>query len=213
MADEDLKNLTPEEKLKKLKELEKKKKKEIAEAQKLIKESEADITDKKEYEEKVPIPETAKEDLEGLSKEAKEILKVQKELKEKKKDDEEEEKSIEKTLDSSGEDLETLARERVDLPPEVVNSEYALQLSQEPMKNIYNEMKDINQTVEEKGYVSKEEERRIEYLTSAVERKIEAEETGSYSFTEDVAMAANMTKQLGASLMNVYKSGNSLYKS
>jgi len=71
---------------------------------------------------------------------------------------------------------------------------------------IYDEMKNINAAVEEKGYISQEEERRVEYLTSAVEKKLEAEESGSYSFTEDVAMSANITQQLGAKLMNVYRS-------
>jgi len=216
MANDELKNLPPEERVKKLKELEKEKKKEIEEAQKHIKESEDEITDRQNFKDKVPMPEFAQDDLKGLSKEAKEILKEQKGLKEKKEDEnleegeeegEEKEESIEDLLKKKpGVDLESLAREKMDLPPEIINSDYTQQLSQKPMHNIYDEMKNINAAVEEKGYISQEEERRVEYLTSAVEKKLEAEESGSYSFTEDVAMSANITQQLGAKLMNVYRS-------
>ena len=52
---DDLKNVPPEERIKKLKELEEKKKKEIEEAQKAIRESEQEITEKRKWEDKVPI--------------------------------------------------------------------------------------------------------------------------------------------------------------
>jgi len=205
------KDLSPEDRIKKLKKLKAEKEKEIAEAQQLIKESEDELTDKANLKEKIPIPESAKEDLEGLSKEAKEILKVQKGLKEKVEESEDEIKKVEEIED----DLEALAAQKVDLPPDVVNSEYAMHLSKEPMREIYQEMTGISKAVEEKGYISKEEERRVEYLTSAVEKKLEAEHLGKYSFSEDVAMAANITKQLGASLMNTYNANktSSLYRS
>lgn len=219
MADENLKGLPPEERLKKLKELENKKKKEIEEAQKLIRESEEEITEKGKFKEKVPMPEFAKSDLEGLSKEAREILKEQKGLKERKSSPGKKEAADELLeLSEPEKSLEELAKERVKLPsevisPEVINSEYAFRLSQRPIQNLYEEMKKINEAVEEKGYINREEERRVEYLASAVEKKIEAEESGRYSFTEETALAANITQQMGARLIGSYKGkGNSWYK-
>ena len=67
-------------------------------------------------------------------------------------------------------------------------------------------MTQINKAAEEKGYVSAEEERRVEYLSSAVERKIEDVESGKYSLTEEVAMAVSVTRQIGSKLRDVYKS-------
>ena len=66
-----LKELHPKDRLKKLKEMKEKKEQEIAEAQKKIKESEAEITERQKYLDKVPIPELMQEDLAGLSPEEK----------------------------------------------------------------------------------------------------------------------------------------------
>lgn len=82
---EDLRSLPPEERIRKLKELEKKRKKEIAEAQENIRESEEEIKDRLKWLDKVPMPEFAQEDLEGLSEEARQVLKERKGIKEKKK--------------------------------------------------------------------------------------------------------------------------------
>ncbi|MBT6774313.1 hypothetical protein HOA91_02985 [Candidatus Woesearchaeota archaeon] len=218
MAEENLDNLPPEERIKKLKELEKKRQKEIEEAKKKILESEKELTARDEWARKVPIPQFSQNDLVGLSAEGKEILAVSKGIKVKKKDDEEdddesvEKKVVEKTKDDFA-DLETLARESVDLPLELMQSEYAQHLSQQPMRNLYDEIKTINHTVEEKGYISAEEERKVEYLASAVERKVEDVEAGKYSFNEDVAMAASLTRRIGSKLRGMYQSSGVGYKS
>jgi len=237
MAEDELKDLPPEERIKKLKEFEEKKKKdiknqrflgsfrdyekskkEIDTARKLIQESETELSDKEEYKTKVPIPEMAKKDLSGVSKGAQEILKA-KGLQEKKveedEDVDEKEKGVEDLVsgEEKGEDLETtLSKERVDLPLEMLNSEYALQLSRQPMDKIYQEIKDISQAVEDKGYVNREEERRVEYLSSAVEKKVEAADAGAYSFTEQVATAASMSRSIGKKIRGMYKSGGSEYQ-
>jgi len=197
------KSLSPEEKTKRSKKLKEEKEKEIADAQKKIKGSEEELKEKKKVKEKVSIPESDKQDLERLSEERKNILNERKDLRGNKKSSEDEDS-----------DLEKLARERIELPPEVMNSQYAEQLSREPIGEIYKEMGSIYKAVEEKGYISREEEKKVEYLSSAVEIKIEAEESGSYSFSEEAARAASITKQMGASLINSYKGNKSgMYRS
>jgi len=207
VADENLDNLPPEEKIKKLKELEKKRKQEIDDARKKIQESEKELTARDEWARKVPIPQIAQEDLVGLGVEGKEILEVHKGIKEKK---EEVLESVDEIAKETEEEfsLEALAKEKVELPPEIMQSEYAQHLSQQPMGNIFEEIKDIYHAVEEKGYISKDEERKVEYLASAVERKVEDVETGKYSFTESVAMAASMSRSIGSKLRGMYQSGS-----
>ena len=123
MADEDLKKLPPEERIKRLKELEQKRKKEIEDAQTQIRESEQELSARKRWVEKVPIPEVIKEDLEGLSEEGKQLLKVHKGKAVEKKEVEEEKKpSVPRGKASALE--ETVAREKIELPPEALGMEY-----------------------------------------------------------------------------------------
>lgn len=216
MAKDDLKDLPPEERIKILKKLEEEKKKEIAEAEKAIKESQDELTERRKWADKVPIPQMSKDDFKDMSPDE---AKVQEAHKGKKstsdynmlEDDDKDKKSLKDVLTPriSGESigLEDLAREHVELPPEVMNSQYAMQLSQQPMQNLYHEITGIKQTVEDKGYISAEEEKRVAYLASAVEKKVEAGEEGKYSFTEDVAKAASLSRAISANLRGMYKSG------
>ncbi len=230
MPNDDLKDLPPEERLKKLKELEKQKKKEIEDAQKLIKDSEVEITERHKFKDKVPIGAVAADDLEILSDAEKEIVAAHRGIKKKAKVEEEtkkkrisaiveeEEEAAEKRSRQEKEgSLEAMARGAPELPEALRNSEYAAHLSQKPMQNLYNEITKINHAVEDKGYISREEERRVQYLASAVERKLEDVQAGRYSFTEDVGRAASLTQQIGEKLRGMYHSEqkdgkNELYK-
>tara|TARA_Y100000310_G_C20690913_1_gene822128 strand:- start:1714 stop:2331 length:618 start_codon:yes stop_codon:yes gene_type:complete len=205
MADE-LQDLPPEERIKRLKELEKKRKKEIADAQEKIKESEDELRERLKWTQKVPIPEFAQENLTGLSEEAKEILKADKNIKEKVIENEEPTPPVKEEFNLE----EAVGREEIQLPPEIVNADYTRHLSQEPMRNLYTEMAQLRETVEEKGYMSSDDERKVEYTMAAIERKRDE----GYSFTEETARAASITQQIGAGLRNVYKSSQSdVYRS
>ena len=192
-----LKELPPEERIKKLKELEKKKKQEIAEAQKLLKDSHKEISDREDWKRRVPIPQIASEEMDALSEAEKEIFKSHRDVAEA-------QKATKEIPKPSKEELaleEAVQREQVELPPELMQSDYTLKLSQEPMQELYQEMKDIYQRTEEKGYVSADEQRKIGYLSAAAERKLEDGDVGSYSLTETVAEAAMLTKQIGKRMM------------
>jgi hypothetical protein len=211
MANDELKNLPPEERIKKLKEIELQKKKEIEEAHKLIKESELELNEKAKQKEKIPIPAVTAIDSKNLSKEEKELFETHRGSK-KQEDLEESTEKTTKPKAKEGKDsssLEQLAKEKLDLPPEVVHSDYTKFLSQKPITDLYSEVTKINRAVEDKGYISREEERRIEYLSSAVERKINDSSQGKYAFNEDTAKAASLIKSLGSRLMDIYHSNNS----
>ena len=203
MADE-LKNLPPEERIRKLKELEKQRKKEIEDAQKKIKESEDELRERRKWKDKVPIPEFAQDGFGGLSEEAKEILKQHRGVKERVLEQVSEPKSkspLVKNREQASLE-ETRRREQIQIPPEVVNADYTRHLSQEPVKNLYQEMAGLREDIGQKGYMNRDDERKVEYMMGAVERK----RAEGYSFTEETARAANLTQQIGASLRNMYKS-------
>lgn len=215
MPNDDVKNLPPEERIKKLKELEQKRKKEIEEAQKIIKESEKELTERRKWKDKVPIPEVAKEDLEGLSETAREILKVQKGVKEKVERAAEESASASEGGGTSGEGKEkgkdqrteksksleeTVAREKVTMkgenvvygipfrgptPQQLLNAEYTVALSQRPAENLYQEVRAVTQRATEKGYFNQDEQRQVAYWTSAMERKLQDVEEGKYAMSTE----------------------------
>ena len=204
MAD-DLKDLPPEERIKKLKELEKKRKKEIEEAQKTIKESEDEITERFKWRQKVPMPEFASDDLTGLSKEAKDILKSERGIK-----DDVVEEVVEPPQKEELNLEETVGMERPEIPPEIVTADYTQHLAMEPMRNLYTEMSQLKEDIENKGYMSSDDQRKVEYTMAAIEKKKDE----GYSFTEETARAASITQQIGAGLRNVYKSSQSdVYRS
>lgn len=250
MAKPELEKLHPAERLKRLKELEQKKKQEIEEAQQQIRESERELSEERKWKEKVPIPEIAKEDLEGLSEEGKALLKAHRGLPEKKPGGssgdtvETAEESVEeaargnergegKTREEREEQRrgrasrrgkasvleETVAQERMArpaanveygaaLPPgRPLDVDYTLRLSQRPVENLYQEITGLRQEAEEKGYLSRADVRRVEYLTGAVEEKFRAADEGRYTFSQETARAASLTQQIGAELRSMYKRG------
>ena len=87
------------------------------------------------------------------------------------------------------------------------NEEYIAKLSQQPMGKLYQEMSGLRREFEERGYLGMEDQRRIDYLTGAVEEKLKAAEEGRYALTEEVARAANLTQMLGSQMREVYKRG------
>ncbi len=108
-------------------------------------------------------------------------------------------------------DLEAITKKEPALPAEV-RDDYAEQLKNRPVMDIYNEVKDIYRAVEEKGYMNPTEQRKVEYARVEVESRLESE---TYSFTEETAMAASVTQQLSASMMGMYKAKKmkEMYKS
>jgi hypothetical protein len=208
MAKDVLKDLSPQERLKRLKELEQEKKKEIEEARKLIKESEKDITAEHEFKEKVPIPEVGLENLQGLSEEGRQLLMVLKDLKAKKK--QESVKETKKVV--TEESLEETVRRIEPIPIHAQNTEYALHLSQRPMQDLQNQMKGIYEISQERGYMTPEDQKKVAYISAGVQHKMEAIDNGSYNASDDLTSRVKATKELSAHMLGgnpdqVYQSG------
>lgn len=223
MADDNIRNLAPEDRIKKLKELEKKRKQEIEEAQKMIRESETEITERRKWVEKVPIPEAAQDDLAGLSEDAKVILKEQKGLVDKKRETEEtngnkiknktrgQEQSLEETIEKSriagANTFSSKEDEEKSFHQQILQSAYTCELSKTPMEDLYRRAAEITSNVEEKGYVSAAERRDMAYITGAIEEKFQAYDAGRYNMTEEVAMAGSLIQRLGAKIGSMYETG------
>ncbi len=223
MADKDIKDLPPEERIRRLKELEKKRKKELAEAEEEIRRSHEELTKRREWFEKVPIPEVIQEDEQGLGEEGRELIRTHRGWGENPKVEEEvPAKRREISLE------ETLEREKTDVPPEAMGIAYGMHpeqrggiaykaVSDKPMTELYKEAVALKQSITEKGYISREDERKAEYLVGVVEQRVEAERVGYYSFTEQTAKAASLTAMVGSSVRNAYQNrteirGNDWYQ-
>lgn len=220
MAKENLKDLNASARLEKLKKLKQEREKEIAEAQEAIKEAEQELNQEKEWVEKVPIPQVAMESLQNLSVEEKQVLKTHKGLKEKaiekSSDDDNKDKNLaEKTKQKTDSELEDAIRDE-EVTQEMVqaanmlgpgsNLDYINQLSQEPVNELYNEAKNIYEAVKDKGYMSAKENRRMSYISSAMEQKLTDVEAGDYSLTQEMAKAVSVTQQIAESAGAMYKS-------
>lgn len=215
---QDIKNLPPEDRIRKLKEIEEKKKKEIAQAKKLIKESEDELTERKKWVDKVPLPQVAQDDLTGLSESAKDILGTHRGVKRKEDSEEEPESkdvSLEETVDREAIELPKQVQDvRYQLPhelsPQQINAEYLVQQSTIPVQELRAEMESLYKGVEDKGYMTWQEQRRANVIYSAIDEKMRAVESGKYSMAEDVAAEASLAKRLtGRLLDNAYQANKS----
>ncbi len=230
--EDSISKMQPEERIEKLKKLEKEKKKEIAQMEVIIKESEKELSEKRKFTDKVPIPQVASEDRVGLSEDGRLVLKnlrgaqpvkplptsdISAPRKAGKKEEEE----------GSGTLEQTVAREPIrerDLPhpslqqywleaqraPAAFDSAYVAHLKQTPAVDLYREMSVIGGLVAQKGYATSDEVRRAETIAGAMEEKLHDMRSGRYSsFSEDVAKAASVTASLGSKIRNAYKGSTS----
>lgn len=102
-------------------------------------------------------------------------------------------------------DLEaSLARERI--PESVRRSDYTRELSREPVQILYDQARVLAQKVEGKGYLTATEQRQFEYLTGAIEEKVDS---GEYSFTEETAKKASLILQLASDARSLYREQSS----
>jgi hypothetical protein len=65
----------------------------------------------------------------------------------------------------------------------------------------------MHQAAEVRGYITREEERQVEYVLGALEQKEEDKEAGLYTFSEEAARAAGLTQELGEHLRDMYRAG------
>mgnify|MGYP001239940458 CR=1 FL=1 len=204
-----LKELHPKDRLKKLKEMKEKKEQEIAEAQKKIKESEAEITERQKYLDKVPIPELMQEDLAGLSPEGKIAIKEWKGLQEKKEEEEPEEKNEEVSLEEAiEEEIPQNIDPGVQYGPEdafAPNAQYVQDMIYAPIDELQSQIENVYNFAKEQGYMNQEQQQFILNANAALDEKIESYGSGPATLSEKVSQAATLRQTTGRLLDHQYK--------
>ena len=201
---DELKKLSPEERIKKLKELQKKDREEIENAQKLIFESEEDMAREEEVK-KMPIPQLKSIDIESLfSSEEKELFRAKRFIdfekpaaKEKAKAPKKDEKPLEEVAAEA---------EILKIEEERAHAQYLNQLREQPADKLYNRMKQIYSEVKDQGYVSPKQMEEINNLSYANARKFEDTRAGEYSPTQEAAREMVLTQKIKGWLQSMYKS-------
>ena len=192
MPDEmkDIKKLSPEERIKKLKELEEKSKKEIAEAQKLIKQSEGEIEQENKFKDKVPIPQLIAEEERTLeSQEAKEMFESQREI------------------SKSGAGKVETKKKEVSLE-EQLRKEHIENLAQKPAEQLKEMMADIYKRAgEQGGYMNKDQQEEVYSINRAEQGKIYAMKSGEYPADQMAGALENIsaTFAMGKQLRKMYE--------
>jgi len=152
---DDIRKLSPEERIEMLRELEEDNKKEIEEAEKLMKESMVEIRNEEIIRE-IPPPGIKPVDISKLF-----------ETEEDKKPD------VQQPLE------ETVEKEKPEVSQEQI-AQYGAKLSTEPMEDIYNRMKNIYSDVNENGYMNSGQQQELASLDYAMNKKANDIEAGSY---------------------------------
>ncbi|MBW2981986.1 hypothetical protein KY343_03845 [Candidatus Woesearchaeota archaeon] len=209
MADEDklkdLKKLSPNERLEKLKELQEKDREEIEKAQKLLQETEDEIGRERELE-KIPIPQLKAVDIGALfSTEEKELFKAKRFTAAPAK--EKEEKPEEPRRAEEREELERIAEQapRLSQEEEAAQAQYLDQLSQKPVEDIYNRVKDIYQQVKATGEITPEQMNELNNVSYANRRKMEDIQSGRYTeVTQEAAREMVLTEKMKNWLQDSY---------
>lgn len=186
---EDIKKLSPREKLTKLKELEKKNKEEIELARKMMDESEREVAIEEELK-KIPIPEVKAVNIDELfSAEAKDIFKTKRFLQDKKPEAEEEAKAQEKGLE------ETVRAEAKNVTRNNPNVQYGLALEEakslaKTLVESYDTIKDLTERAREGEYMTKIEQERLDSYRDAAKSLYEEKFSLAGSQEKEAMIAA-----------------------
>lgn len=195
----EIKKLSPEERIKKLKGVKEKNKKEINEAEKLIRDSIREINIQEEIKD-LPIPQIKAVDIESLfSPEEKEVFaaKRYKDLRHV------EEETAEIPLE------ETVEKEKPGITKEELEAQkqyQILELRREPTENVVQEIENIYRQVRETGGVTGEQMTRA-YAADVVagERQRDIERGTYRRISEEISDQLGITKQIFNSIQEKYK--------
>lgn len=172
----ELKKLSPEERIKKLKELETERKKEIEEAENIIKSSIEEIDERDELVRKIEVP-----DLEEISYGKSSSL-------------------LEETVQSESNNLSPEAAEEA-----MKHSAYITSLSKQPMDELYQRILGINGNVEKSGDMNEDDKMEFYVMNRAIAQKQKDIEEGIYNTSERVDKSIDTGRRILDELMEIYK--------
>lgn len=197
----ELRNLPPEERLKRLKEIEERNKKEIEEAHRLMQESENEIASDDLEKEQTPIPQLKATDIDSLvGEEEKRIFATKRQVSSRRKDDDEQkpalkiDKGLEDALDH-GPRLNASQREETKM--------YQVRLATMPARDVYSMagslMQEVKQQLDERGYLSEQQRREFEVRAASFmydAREREQMYKGNERTAELIDKTTNLSKNI-----------------
>ncbi|MBU1204480.1 MAG: hypothetical protein KKE93_01065 [Nanoarchaeota archaeon] len=197
----EIKKLSPEERIKKLKGIKEKNKKEINEAEKLIKDSIREINIQEEIKD-LPIPQIKAVDIESLfSPEEKEVFATKRY--ENARQSHVEEETAEMPLE------ETVEKEKPDITKEELEAQkqyQILELRREPTENVVQEIENVYRQVRETGGVTGEQMTRAYAANVIAEERQREIERGTYRrISEEISDQLSIAKQIFNSIQEKYK--------
>ncbi|MBD3355300.1 hypothetical protein GF361_04930 [Candidatus Woesearchaeota archaeon] len=198
----ELKKLSPKERIKKLKELQEKDKEEIKQAHELLKQAEDESEIEDELRE-IPIPQLKAVEIgELFSPEEKELFKTKRFSSGKKKKETKEKETKERPSA-----MENIAETAPKLSPEEEQQhiEYLQELSKKPTETLYNETKNIYSNFKDKGYISPEEQEKLNDIEYANKSTFQAIQTGEYP-------EGQITKDVAREMVLIEKMKHAMYK-
>ena len=195
----EIKKLSPEERIKKLRDVEEKNKKEIEEAEKLIKDSIREINVKEEIKD-LPIPQIKAVDIESLfSPEEKEVFAAKRYKNSRHVEEETTEMPLEETVEQEKSDI-------TEKELEAQKQYQILELRREPTENVVQEIENIYQQVRETGGVTGEQMTRAYVANVIAEERQREIERGTYRrISEEISNQLGITKQIFNSIQEKYK--------
>ncbi len=219
---DELKKLSPQDRLKKLKEIEDRNKKEIQEAQKLMKQSEAELEEEEKTKKQLPLPQLRSIDdsnLFGKGTQEDDML-ATKQFKQIRRGKKEEE--LEEQVEEKGGALEnTVSREREWLKEEHeqaamytasmpqrqqrYQSNLTRELSEGTARDIYKMISEVYSEAKESGYVSSEQMSRINAASEAALSKLDAMVSGDYQASKQATDALVASARMAKAMKDLYK--------
>lgn len=145
--------------------------------------------------------EEAKNGESGKESKKKDAAEMEKEDKEKREPERTEHRSLEEELRREHSEREEAFTRGMRESPAV---EY---LRKQPVEELRQELQELHQAAEVRGYITREEERQVEYVLGALDQKQDDQEAGLYTFSEEAARAAGLTQELGEHLRDMYRAG------
>lgn len=190
---EELKKLSPEERVKRLRELEEKRKKEEEEAKKLMEESVQEIDLNLKEKKDIPIPQVKADSIESLTTEdEKQVFRSKRYL------------SGETGEEGTEGELEQNVSQ-TPIPENIQHEQYISQLAQQPAMELYQAVNDIREGFYESGEMQEAQVAELYQIQDAIARKKKDIDEGRYTTSEEVAANIDSTMRVVDEIMGKYK--------
>lgn len=209
---EDLKNLSPDERIKRLKEIQERRKQEIEQAQELMTLTEEELKQREKEREQLPIPQLKSDTFENLLGETDREMFRMKRFTSEKIIDSDKKSSGTATTTQQLEEVpleETLRRDAPQLSADqraaMEKEQYVKQLAMLPAQQLYNAIKGIQESYHSSGIITDQQRGELYSLDKAMQEKADAIRAGEYNPSEYIKKEVDAGSSIINKLMRDYE--------